>query len=358
MYEMTKHSPSSRRRFLRTAIGAALIPKLAFCAPASRPAGRFRSFYGVNADLVYDFEQPEYHRLAQFLTESGAGTLRMAIRWLVVEPQKGSWNWRPIDAALESLPRNIEPVAALLSTPTWSSGVEQGKSTGWFDTYPPRDLSDWSNFVRETVHRYRDRIGYWEIWNEENGIDFYHPNPDAGRYVELLKASYSAAKGADPRCKVLLGGLQMNGVIANPWSPVKTPNFLEDVYRAGGGVSFDICNTHPYVMPNEGAKHMIELTRDTRKVMAKYGDAEKPLWLTEMGCGLNNGITPADQAKLLSDCYEAAAADPGIDRLCWFTFRDLKQDILGPEGSMGMLTHSWQRKPAFEAFKRLATSAI
>jgi hypothetical protein len=348
----------SRRQFLQRGIGATAA---AFALPAvtraatTQPIRRPANFYGVNIDAPYPVEErSNYPKLVQALKDSGAGSVRMSIGWRYVEPRKGDRLWTPTDTALAALPKNVDILMLMLSTPDWASGVDAAKSVGWFDTYMPKNYDDWGNFFYDSVKRYRGRVKYWEVWNEENGVDFFRPMPDPKAYVRLLKTAYIAAKKADPECKVVLGGMQMNGVIANPWSPVKTPNFLEDVYKAGGGPYFDICNTHPYVLPSEGAAHMMELTRDTRKVMAKYGDANKPLWLTELGCGTGNGTTIEDQAKLLATCYEAAAEYSGIDRLFWFTFRDFKQNILGPEASMGMIQYDWRRKPAFTAFQRLA----
>jgi len=321
-------------------------------APATVP--RIRIFRGVNIDPVYELKTADdLIKLSGALRASNTRAMRVPVRWIVVEPQKGNWDWSRMDRAIKAIPVEIEILAMLMSVPPWASGVDPAKVEGWPDTYPPRDLLDWEKFVRLAVQRYKPRIRHWEIWNEENGIDFFHPAPDAPRYVEILKSAYRAAKAIDPRCKIVLGGLQMNGVIANPWSAVKTPDFLEKIYLAGGGKFFDVCNTHPYVLPSEGAGHMIKLTRDTRTVMAKHGDAKKPLWLTEFGCGLNNGTTPEDQARLLSDAYTLASTEPGIDRLYWFTLRDLERDQLGPEASMGLLTHDWKTKPAFEVFRKL-----
>ncbi len=55
----------------------------------------------------------------------------------------------------------------------------------------------------------------------------------------------------------------------------------------------------------------------------------------------------------LGHAYALASEEPGIDRLYWFTLRDFEHDQLGPEASMGLLTHDWNTKPAFEVFRKL-----
>ncbi len=306
-------------------------------------------FFGLNEDIVWNPES-DWPMIMARLEGSGAQSLRMPIRWRVVEPQRGGWDYSRVDRAIAAVPASIEILATLMSVPEWANGMHPDTCEGWFDAYPPKDLADWTVFVETTVRRYKARIRHWEIWNEPNGVDFYRPLPDPPGYTALLRAAYEAVKRADPDAVVVLGGLQMNGIIPNPWSPVKTPDFLEDLYKAGAGPYFDVCNIHPYVLPSEGAAHMMALIRDTLALMNRYGDARKPLWITEIGCGLNAGTTPEQQADLLRDSFRMTRADPRIQRVHWFLLRDMAQDLLGPEGSMGIVTRDFQEKPAYHAF--------
>lgn len=310
-------------------------------------------FAGINEDLVWtaDADLPQ---AVEALRASGAQAIRLPFRWRVIEPEQEKWEFDKLDRVIAALPKDMEVLATLMSPPTWATGIEPGKCEGWFDAYPPKDLGPWRAYVTKVVSRYKDRVKHWEIWNEENGVDFYRPLPDAAGYTALLRTAYEAAKQSDPKCVVVLGGLQMNGVIANPWSPVKTPDFLEALYAAGAGKWFDACNIHPYALPSEGAAHMMDLIRDTFAVMERHGDGSKPLWITEVGCGLNGGTTAEAQAKLLSDTYRLARAEPRIKRVYWFLLRDMEGDLLGPEASMGIVKRDFTGKPALEAFRGAA----
>ena len=306
-------------------------------------------FYGINEDLVW---QPETDlpKVITALTDCCAESIRLPIRWTVIEPEKDRWEFSRVDSVIQAVPPHVEILATLMSVPAWANGTTPGDVEGYFDAYPPKELEDWQRFVEKTVTRYKHRITHWEVWNEQNGIDFYRPMPDPAGYTRLLRSAYEAAKRADPRCRVVLGGLQMNGIIPNPWSPVKIPDFLEDLYKAGARPHFDICNVHPYVLPNEGAGYMMRLVRDTLALMDRYGDSDKPLWITEVGCGINERDTAEDQARLLEDTFRLARQEPRIQRVFWFLLRDTKESILGPEDTMGLVTHDFQPKPAFHAF--------
>jgi hypothetical protein len=101
---------------------------------------------------------------------------------------------------------------------------------------------------------------------------------------------------------------------------------------------------------------MMDLIRDTFKVMEKHGDGDKPLWITEVGCGINEGTTAETQAKLLTDTYRLARAEPRIKRIYWFLLRDMESNLLGPESSMGIVKHDFSGKPALEAFRAVVSS--
>ena len=311
-----------------------------------------RLFHGVNADPVWEYQPEELVHFTKMLKDSGCGAVRIPMRWRVLEPGKGEWDFTAMDRALESIPREIEILGTLMSVPEWANGIDPKKAAGWFDAYPPRDLADWECAVAAIVTHYRHRVKHWEIWNEENGVDFFRPRPDARAYTEILKVAYQSAKKADPSCLVVLGGMQLNGILANPWSEVKVANYLEDLYKAGARPYFDICNTHPYVQPAEGAARMMELTRETLALMDRYGDSNKPLWITEVGCGAASAEGEQAQARLLQDTFELAGREPRIGRVFWFLLRDMAKDLLGPESTMGLFKHDGAARPALDAIRR------
>ena len=318
---------------------------------------RARTFYGVNEDPRWNFATNELPQFVAMLRQTGCGSIRIGIRWREIEPRKGEWDFSALDAIVDMIPKDIEILAVLGSVPQWANGVDPKKDEGWFDAYPPKDLADWKKYVAQTVARYSKRIKHWEIWNEENGVGFYRPHPDAKAYTELLKAAYLAAKKTDPECVVVLGGLVMNGIIPNPFGKVKIRDYLEDLYKAGARPYFDVCNIHPYVLPHEGADYMMKLTRDTLSLMSQYGDGEKVLWITEVGCGGGSMKAEKEQAQLLSDTYEAAAKEPRVQKVFWFLLRDMEKDLVGPESSMGLFARQGKAKPALQAFVR-ATKAV
>ncbi len=164
-----------------------------------RPA-RDRTFDGVNADPVWEYKADELPRFAEMLERTGCGAVRIPIRWRVLEPKKEEWDFSALDRAVQSIPEGIEILGTIMSVPEWANGMDQKKAEGWFDAYPPSDLQDWERAVAAIVTHYRHRVKHWEIWNEENGVDFFRParrvRPTTPQTPRLHKPAYQAAKKA------------------------------------------------------------------------------------------------------------------------------------------------------------------
>ena len=123
--------------------------------------------------------------------------------WRVVEPQKGVWVWR--DAEIDALRgRGFMVLANLGHPPLWAGRTHPDRADhgDWTDA-PPRDLSEWENYVFRTVEHFKGRIRHWEVWNEPCWKSFFSGTPE--EYAEVLKAAYRAVKRADPQA-VVIGG--------------------------------------------------------------------------------------------------------------------------------------------------------
>jgi len=97
---------------------------------------------------------------------------------------------------------------------------------------------------------------------------------------------------------------------------------------------------------------VLELSQETMKVMAKYGDSDKPLYLTEVGVAAEGDEAMAAQAQILADTFKVVKNEKQICHVMWSSLRDHGQ------GSMGILDKSWHKKPAFDAFKKAAEEKV
>jgi hypothetical protein len=225
---------------------------------------------------------------------------------------------------------------------------------GQKDYDDPRAYISYQQQFTETVevlaNYFRGSVGYWEIWNEENGQQWHVP-PDY--YARLLVKVSDVVKEVDAANRVLFGGLD------HVWV---TSQYLEPVYDAldldwGGARPFDILGVHPYFVIRQG-QFILDpnvylwndgdpprTTLDTYLAyMASRGDGDADIWITEIGwnSALDNpaiidcpdiipwSVTRATQAQYLGDSFDILlkeVEDPQgnhdrVGTVVWYQYQD------------------------------------
>ncbi len=206
-------------------------------------------------------------------------------KWQQVEPEKGRFTFTEADHQIDRPLKHDLKVLAMLPFPSahWSSGAPADyKLTGGYTSrrehvaYAPRDVGEFENYVATTVAHYKDRVGWWQVFNEPIFTTYSLPRKfgyDAGDYAHWTKAFARAARRADPECKVLAGiGYLNDGQILDDWN-----QFLD----AGALEVIDAVDIHHYprLRPPEFIEPLLE---KLNALMDRHG-GRKPIWLTEYG---------------------------------------------------------------------------
>ncbi len=144
--------------------------------------------------------------MADKMTELGAGVVRLAYGWDVIEPNcKGCFNWEATDAWRDEAKRTHRTIfASLAYAPAWANGGHPYR-------YPPVNYQDWYDFVFATVSRYKTDIHLWGVWNEPN-LDEYLQGADPKVYRSLVIMARAAIRAADPSAMVLGPEVSFHGV--------------------------------------------------------------------------------------------------------------------------------------------------
>ena len=262
----------SRSLFLLVTISISIVQSNSSLAVVSESA------YGICAHISRHSD----HRLAkgelELMQEAGIGWVRTDFDWTTVQPsQNGDWDFSMIDETVEwAEDAGIAILPILCYDVSWAS-----------PSY--KHLDEWLEYVRRTVTRYKDNLRYWEVWNEQDLEGFWKDEPNPSNYTILLKATYEEIKKIDPKLNVLVGG--MSGI---PFE------YIEGIYKAGGKDYFDIMAVHPYRYPNSPEAGGLESDLEKLSVlMAKYGDGNKDVWITEIGwpTHLNENFMPDEIIK-------------------------------------------------------------
>ncbi|MHB1485790.1 MAG: discoidin domain-containing protein [Saccharofermentanales bacterium] len=165
--------------------------------------------------------------------------------WASVEKEKGKYTIDPI--LDEKITESVENGIDIIMTLDYGNELylDEYNPCGFIGVWkkghphllnaPSSDdeIAGYVNYCRHMVSHFKDRIKYWEIWNEENG--WFNPDSDPVRYGKLLKTAAIAIKEIDPNAIVMMGGIACFA-----------PEYIEKVLEQGAGPYIDIIAYHPY----------------------------------------------------------------------------------------------------------------
>jgi Big-like domain-containing protein len=336
-----------------------LLPALvAAFALAAAPASAVET--GVNETM--DQNVP----LGETAAGLGADWVRLWGMWESAEPSPGQYNAAYIDylaaKVADAKRRGIKVLMIIGRTPAWASGGEPAIA-------PPSDPARFGAFMGEIARRIPG-VDAWELWNEEDGPEFFLDGPQPGAYAAMVKAAYPAIKAAQPNDVVVTGGMVGNNM-----------DFLEQLYDHGAQGSFDAVGVHtdtaclvnsPDVVyrDEKGRIGQYSFTgyREVHAVMSRHGDGAKPIWMTELGwntqstapnsCSVGKwkgtkplGVSEAQQAEFLTQAYRCVAADPFVQTALWFGIQDIPGSAHA--AGFGLYRRDNSAKPAAAAFRAL-----
>ncbi|MBU4458229.1 MAG: beta-galactosidase [Candidatus Omnitrophica bacterium] len=294
----------------------------------------------------YKYSQDDLKKAAALMRECGISFVRLDFLWNDIESEHGQFDFSKYDHIVSLLTDNGIEILGLLSYsadwagPSWNS--------------PPYKNETFVNYASMVIERYRDKVKYWEIWNEPDDEQYWRPQDGMVRYTSLLKDVYIAAKDIDPDCKILNGGLSKYITIS-----------LKKIYKNGGREYFDILAIHPFVNPlNPIDKARVKGIYKGCKRIMKENDDDKKIWFTELGCpgvvspSKSNswwlGMSPTEeqQAEWVKKIYtEIILQMPDCDKIFWAFFRDCKNYWNNGIDYWGLVRGDFSKKPAFKSYQ-------
>lgn len=309
-------------RILIAAALAALIAALALPAAGAQAAKRQvpRGWLGVTFGPQIAARHGKIDGEFRQMARDGVESVRVAVYWFQLQPyarkarvpKRDRKEFRhtiggvPVTySALDSLVRSAAryglPIApVVLGAPAWAS------TDHFRPIFVPNDPGDYAALMGALAARYgsggsfwkthrtvRKRpVRDWQIWNEVSNV-WYWDNSWTTAYPQLLSASYTAIKAADPRATVIMAGLNTGGA-GQTSNTLPSWEALDRIYdgldREGLGRPFDATAAHIYTSDVTDA---IRVVQETRRVMDSHGDS-RPIDVTELSW-------PASKGKLRDD---------------------------------------------------------
>src|SRR5579871_5283285 len=296
--------------------------------------------------LNHTYSIQQLHELTR---DAGASWNRWEVRWGDIEPTQHDFHYGTVDGMVsESLRNSLSIEAILISMPDWATDPQTQLPKGLYLPWDsPQNL--WGAWVKQTVARYKNRIKYFEAWNEPDNSDTFWPGTTAD-YYQLLKVTYQAVKSVDPSNQVLMGGLSY-------WS---NQSFLDDLLALmmadptapAHNYYFDILPWHQYSRPSDLYDR---ITQSRQKLSQTIGP--KPIWVNEANVSAwdesavhNDQPYPFSATMQEQASYQIQAAAyaiaAGADKI--FIYR--LQDTDWPE-AFGLLRLDRTLRPAYVAYQ-------
>jgi hypothetical protein len=248
--------------------------------------------------------------------ELGVGGVRLDFNWYDIQPERDRYDFSVTEASVAAAKKYGLGIYATLSyVPGWANG-------GRPRNYIMNDVEDWTKFVFNTVHHFKEDIHFWGMWNEPNQAGALHAAPR--EYIDrILIPGAEAVRDANEAA--LVCGPELAHM---DWWDYWIENALA---RAGDYI--DVVTHHCY--PRKDG-------RELYKVMQSFPDTGgKPLWVTEVGYSSNrhgeNG-----QANRYDQLLEAF---PSQDKIAGLVLFDLQSE------GWGIIRDDLTKKPAYDMIK-------
>jgi hypothetical protein len=351
------HIPNTARSILIAGHWSLVICLLAMC---SLPTA---SVVAQQAPPDPRFGAVEAFWDAASAAEAGVGWERILFYWSELQPNgPDDWNgyhvpdeWVALAAA-----QGREVIGLLKYTPEWATDGPPGCSVPRGLGLPVDDPGNlWAAFVRRVVQIYAGRINRWIIWNEPDIAPGTYGAEWCGtveEYYRLLQVAYLAAHQANPDVTIHLAGLTFyhDSTYLARFLAVAT----QDPTGPEHGYYFDVVSLHIYFQ-SETVPSIINTARTT---LTSYG-LSKPIWVNETNASPDSDplwplvrpcwrVSIEEQASFLLQSFALALAS-GAERVSVYKWLD---NDLAPGGEpFGVLRPDGSRRPAFDAYRLLAT---
>jgi hypothetical protein len=215
--------------------------------------------------------------------------------WGNLEPERGRWQWEPLDALIaEYQAAGFSGQQILLTAESpWASRVPAGLLTQ-LDSFPKDEhIADYENFVRSVVERY-DGDGVDDMpgliypiheYGIEREFTGYWPG-SAEDYVRLLRIAYPVIHEADPDAVVMQAALLLIDIfdggptdpaeIERRWQVSRINRSLEEnLLVIAACDAYDVLDFH-------SLGDYIEIPATTawiREQLQSYGCGDVPIWI-------------------------------------------------------------------------------
>lgn len=324
---MTTHLP---RKISRALVGALVAALLGGAPTPTAHAERVKpELFGM--DMI-QFTAPQAPLVS-------TPTMRLIVRWSMVERSPGDYDWSELDARLDMARQHgSRPLLTIYSTPSfYATGAAVSP-----DFLRPPKLSAYRTFVRALADRYGSRADY-QPWAEMNCPCNYIGPPR--RMAKMVRIASQEVRRHAPRAKVVAP----HGPIRYSYNRVWFREFWSQ--RVGGeSVAdwVDVATLSGFPLPRHGPEKGIRLVKALRRMTAEHGFSG-PIWIVEINYDVfgPNPTVPISMDRQVANVVKTYVlnASIGTERVYWHYWTTPKAHM-----NTAMLTSDKELAPPGRAF--------
>ena len=322
----------------------------------------------VHTRLIDEVWEWKIQRSLELVREMGATTIVEFFPWAYIEKTEDHYDWEPADRIIRhARNQGLHVIARMGLVPAWARQTTDNQETT-LNYLPETSYDDFAEFIADFAGRYRGVVDDIIIWNEPNlSFEWGYRGVDPAAYASLLQTVYEPVHSANPDVMILVAGL------APTLEPPQSPNglndllYLEQLYEAGAADYFDALAVHTYgfTQPPDAAPAFDQLNFRRAELIhaitTRYGDAGKPVYITETGWNddprWTKAVRPARRISYTIEAFEYAEARwPWLEKLCLWAFRYPAPTYNYPD-SFTFVTPDFQIKPIYYAVQNYALGA-
>ncbi|WP_043583307.1 GH39 family glycosyl hydrolase [Geminisphaera colitermitum] len=248
-------------------IGRLVTPRTTSEIPSSR--------IGIGFETL-DRHMFDPERVYPHLEKLGAKWARVQTGWSRCETTPGVYDFAWLDTIVDRLRTiGVQPFFSVsFGNKLYMPDVPHESAVGYVPLYYGDAVRDaWTSYTRALAAHFRGRVAHWEIWNEPNIPQFWHPSkPDARAYAELVRITAAAIREQIPDATIIGGAMSK-----------LEPAYLETALHAGMADHIDVFSFHPYqTVPEQNLQNMHDLIR---RLLDRHSPARRiAIWQGENGC--------------------------------------------------------------------------
>ena len=282
------------------------------------------------------FTHPKPGEMEQ-LAAAGFTIVRMDFTWSAIERNAGEYDWSAYEHLLKELePRKIGALFILdYGNPLYDDNLSPHTEAG---------RTAFAKWAAASVEHFKGRGVLWEMYNEPNIDQFWHPKANVDDYVKLALETGKAIRAAAPEEKYI-----------GPASSTMDFKFLESCFKGGLLEYWSAVSVHPY---RQTAPETVEADyQKLRDLIAQYAPKGKAISIYSGEWGYSSGWDKFDeerQGKYLPRQWLTNIAN-GVPLSIWYDWHDDGEDPKEPEHHFGTVHHDYSPKPAYLAAKKLTS---